>query len=494
MRNRDAQRAVAAVVRELGRTRAGGVVLRLAYRAAARTAAALFSQIDGVDGVYVTGSTTHPAFIEPGSSDIDLVIAIAVPTLASEIAVRRRLARVHGLIQAAVPAFTNLDVVETRDFDLLRRFGNAWTLDFDRRWEHAAGNNRLDPSRPSRSERERRLELAALSFKRWMKASTFVQSPAGSPRVKRRVLERLLIDVAAAYTDESRFSPLRELVDGAARRSGRPEIRPAAADGASTSVRLAAALTLLDAFAVELSEKWPDEWTGDGVPSRVEPAAALRDVARRFEAQGFSAVFCPRGPDGGGGYLVAVAGDGDAVADVLRRSATAIDGAPVPTNESAFPASPSASAWLAAPVVVTRAMWRAGALFPPSPFVAPALSLGTPWSLGPRPPVPGRPPDEELSVLVRARVLQQFVRRVVRVRREPSAFRRELDYERYALRPALAHAMDTGRFRFADDRVASGASSSSPFAPIRPEPDVDEDEIRELRAWLDGRRAALRTI
>jgi predicted nucleotidyltransferase len=489
MLERDAQRAVAAVVRELGRTRAGGAVFRRAYRAAARTAAAFFSRIDGVDGVYITGSTTHPAFIEPGSSDIDLVIAIDVPTLASEIAVRRKLARVHRMIHAAVPAFTNLDVVENRDFDLLRRFGNAWTLDFDRRWEHAAGNNRLEPSRPSRPERERRLELAALSFKRWMKASTFIQSPAGAPRAKGRMLQRLLIDVASAYVDKSRFSPLRELVDEAARRSGHPEILSAATEDASASVRLASALTLLDVLAVELSEKWQGRWTCDGERSRVEPPDALRDAARRFGGRGFSAVFCPRGPDGGGGYLVAVANDGDDVADVLRRGATAVDGA---SETSSGPARP---AWLVAPVVVTRAMWRAGALFPPSPFVAPALSTGTPWSLGPALPAPGRPPDEEASVLVRARVMQQFVRRVVRARRGASAFRRELDYEHHALRPALAHAMDAGRFRFADDRVESGAASASAFATAtHSKPDVDEDEVRELRAWLDARRIALRSI
>lgn len=492
MLEHDARKAVAAIVRELGRTRAGGVVLRRAYRAAARAAAALFSRIEGVDGVYVTGSTTHPAFIEPGSSDIDLVIAIDVPTLASEIAVRRRLARLHGLIHAAVPAFTNLDVVEARDLDLLRRYGNAWTLDFDRRWEHAAGNHRLDPSRPPRPPRERRLELAALSFKRWMKASTFIQRPAGASRAKRRVLERLLIDVAAAYIDGSRFSPLGELVEEAAARSGHPEILSAVND-ASTSVRLAVSLTLLDVFAVELSGKWLGEWTCDGAPSRIEPPDAHRDVARRLEARGFSVVFCPRGPDGGGGYLVAISGDGDDAAEGLRRGAPVLDGAS-DTSSPAVPSRDGGKSWLTAPVLVTRAMWRAGALFPPSPFVAPALSSAAPWSVGPAIPAPGRPSDDEMSVLVRARVLQQFVRRVVRARRGGPAFRRELDYERHALRPALAHAMDTGRFRFADDRVANAAASASPFANVRPESGVDEDEIRELRAWLDARRAAFRLL
>jgi hypothetical protein len=47
---------------------------RVGYRFVARAAARWLAQLDAVDGVYVTGSLTRHAHVQPGYSDIDLVL------------------------------------------------------------------------------------------------------------------------------------------------------------------------------------------------------------------------------------------------------------------------------------------------------------------------------------------------------------------------------------------------------------------------------------
>jgi hypothetical protein len=448
-------------------------VLRQSYVGAAHVAAAAFARIPGVTAVLATGSVTRPEILEPGASDIDLLLVVDVPTVEAELVLRSRLRRVHRALHGVAPVLTNLDYVEERDIDLLRAFGTSWSVDLDRRFTCLAGRDpRTAHTTLVRPKEEVLLEHAVHSVKRWMRASSFLLDPRVPEPQKPRTLRRLLSDLLAQTLHRDRLTPYHELVREAQGLKDAGLLGELPEAGApSPELGLAAALESTSKVVTSVAESW-------GAGFRVETEAPRPNVtenARAFAAlagrEGFSAGVVPRGPERSGALAVALAPAGDGPLDLVRR-ATRLFARATPLRDPLF-------AWLPRPVVVHGSWLRSAALWGNAPLAGAAMGASAVWLNGAPPPLPVAPPDDVIRALVRARMMKLFVRRVARTARDAQAFEREQEFEARSLRPALAHALDTGAFRLAAPDVEPCTRG------------VERDDLAALREWLEGGRGMM---
>jgi hypothetical protein len=378
------------------------------------------------------------------------------------------------VLHAAMPLFSNLDYVEARDLDLLRAFGNAWSMDFDRRfvclWSAeplTVGGSTVMPMPPE----ERRLEHAVFAVKSWMRGSGILLYPGADPGKKPRQLERLVTNLLASALDVDRFLPRAELLRAAGETGCFPLATRLPHEGPMPfHAGLAAALEMAVHQVESVSRHWQ-------LPLHVEtpaPLPALTPEVHRVAAlarrEGLGPLLVPRGAEGGGSLAIAVAPASAQPADVISRTARLLAELP-PLRGAEF-------GWLGHPAVVPPSFIRAAALWGPAPLVGPALAGSALWLDGDPIETPRSPPEWELRSLVRARIVQQLVRRPARADRAPAAFAAELAFEAHSLRPTLAHAFDTGKFRL-----------TFPDVPRRDE--GEETRVATLREWIDGRRATL---
>jgi predicted nucleotidyltransferase len=385
-----ALRALSRAARLADRTAFGARLSRAGYRFAADVAARLFGRLDGVDGVYLTGSLTRPESLAPGYSDIDVVLAVNTASLADELRLRNDVARVQGRLNAFGPLFKNVDYVDLDDLDLYRRYGDAWSLDLDRRWVFLGGVDRREPARePSRDAvRQERLVRA---LRRWFKAGAALLDPHDSREafIRDRGAERLLADALAALTGRDRLDPLPSLLAAAATWDT-PGLRRLAEDGEhvaplARSLRAGLSLahprtTLLEAALEAIDRAATDAVRGG---SRAEVAAPvvsssgeLRDATRAAHAAGFEAtVLVQRAPNDD--VILMLDRENRSAANQLGRYRGVL-GALGRLPEARFP-------WARWPVLITPSMWRTGVLFEPSldgaaTFVAdPGASLPDVW-------------------------------------------------------------------------------------------------------------------
>lgn len=365
-----ALRALSRAARLADRSVFGARLSRAGYRFAADVAAHLFGRLDGIDGVYLTGSLTRPESLAPGYSDIDVVLAVNTASLADELRLRNDIARVQRRLNAFGPLFKNVDYVDLDDLDLYRRYGDAWALDLDRRWAFLGGVDRRDPAfePPRDAIRQERLVRA---LRRWFKAGSALLDPHDTREafIRDRGAERLLADALAALTGRDRLDPLRSLLAAAATWDT-PAIRRLAEDGARDS-SLAAARpgfllgyprpTLLEA-ALEAVDEAATDVARDGARAEVavpavSPRSELGDVTLTARAAGFEATLLVlRAPSDG--VILLLDGENRPAADRLRRHRGVL-GKLGRLPEAQFP-------WARWPVLVTPSMWRAGVLFEPS--------------------------------------------------------------------------------------------------------------------------------
>lgn len=439
-------RPVYDLVQRLGRTRAGKAMGSRAYRALARRGAELLVELPGVDSVYGTGSLASH-WLQPGYSDIDLVLLIDVDGPDSELALRRRLRAVRHRYRAFGRLFRDIDFIEVRDLEWFRLYPDAWALDFDQRWTWLAGPDRLEPARAASLPSEiRRLAWAIKLLRRWMKASSFLLDPtSGRPAfVEVRGARRLLGQAASAYLDRHPNLPLDELVPASAERLGAAsDCREIERSGALRSgsrevvpVLLAGVLELLETVLDESFRTGPDGWSA--AQSAAPPAidAVTERVASSALDHGFrSVVLAPRHVDEAMLFVLPTAGTRreriDRLRELLRK--TGHLGAP-------------AFRWSPRPMMATESIWRAAALFDPHPFVGEAIATRSTVQWGSPPELPSAVAVAQWQWVLRSRALCEFHRvrsRDFRIGKSPGAAKRELElarrYDRFTDLPREPH-------------------------------------------------------
>lgn len=429
------------IVRELAARPLGRWAGQRAYRAVARTAAATLVRLPGVRSVYLAGSATRPSRVDPGYSDLDLVLVTELPALEDELRLRAALRRWLRVAHALVPALHQLDYLETRDLPLLRRYPNGWSMSFDERWEPLAGVDERLPSAPPLPARQRRLELLRRALRRWTKA-TVVLRDLERPDAPRNA-RRLYADVAAATLDEDRLAPLETL----AARAGH------GVDLHDPQALLGAALELLEQLAAELAPTGDARLAIAGAPPDPPRLDGLMSAAARA-GLGPVAVASrdPRSTD----RVVFVRAPGLAAHDAVARMRRVAAGR-------------APGGWVDHPVLLTDPLWRAGWLLDVPPFAAASLARA------------GEPPPAPSDADLRAMLPVLLVERVLRARgrgfrmrslaRGPRATWREIA----SLAPALEGLLAGEPIRF---------DEADPIAP---------DEAQEIAATraLAGRLRAL---
>jgi hypothetical protein len=463
-------RAVSHLARRLDHVPGGLWAGRAAYRAAARIAAGVLARIPDVDGVYAVGSLTRPATLKPGKSDLDLVVVANLPTLQSELRLRERLRRAHRVLHAALPVFQNLDYFDVSDLPYLRNFGDAWTLDLDRRWRCMAGENRLAEP-PQVPPAERRSELLTICLKRWMKASPRLLDAArpDDEASRREIARRLLMDALSALLDCDRLTPLEDLWPAARAELQAPYLRREP-DELDVESSLAVTLDILDHMARSASGPRDQRWAVSGhTPNETLPQH-LESSARRFVEEGFASVaLVRRGARAQDRLLLAVARSDTAPREILRAVGRAQRGMP-PLGAD--------DAWQPRPVALTPALFRAAAHFSPAPLLGAQLASLPAWHCGDPPEAALAPPARALRSSLARRTATLFLRRLMRTRRDSQSFHAELVHELEVIAPALARAFDAGTF--------------DPFFPSWEGRTIDEAGlVARRRRFIDERKPML---
>lgn len=337
----------------------GAVLGRWAYAAVAHGAAAAFARLPATDGVHLAGSAAagwHA--VEPGRSDLDLVVLARLPTLQDELLHLAGMRRLRRRLHTVVPLFAHVDCIEVRDLHQVRSFGNAWTFALERDWCRMAGPDRVSVPVP-RGAFERQIERFRLALRRWCKAAPYALFAERERVARTRVAHRLLKAIVAARLGDHRHRPWDELA-AAGRAAG---LLPAGWDAADPDEVLPIALLCLDEWTRELED-------GSGPPVGVEgdpppPPEEARGLARSLMVEGVGSVlWCRRDLAGETGMVVARGAVGDPPAELLGRVA----------RGGWQPRDPRLG-WASGPVPLTPALVRALPLLDPVPVAGGSLGF-----------------------------------------------------------------------------------------------------------------------
>lgn len=510
------RRGVDVLVDWVGRTPLMARAGRLAYAGVARGAASWLARIPGVRAVYLTGSVTRSEVSLPGSSDIDLVVVADVPTLGHEVDFVRRLRREHARLLRFGGLFYNLDYVAHDDLETARAFGGAWEMELDEQGVCLAGTPLWE--RPAtRPAREIRLERFGRAYRRWVNTGSRLLHTGAAGRLSRDALwsaTRLLTDIGWAYLGQPRHQPLdallRQLRDRDisvelpdlptptpdATRRVPPKIKVDASTNAprdgftprsqhelevAVRARLVAALALLGRFAEEVRTR---DHEGTWNIAGHEPALEIPLTESLDRSAG------------------ALLGGGFATAVLVRRAPSLDDWVPLFVGRSgALETELVDEAWVRfrdvdalragsgsppfglahrRPVVVTRAIYEAAALFDPAPFAG-SSCVSPVWQTGLPLPVPLPLDDEAFDALVRARAVESISAcRSLGLRRwDPPRLERERRRRYGRLLPALRRAQS-------DRTLDSGTTLVEDAVPIH-----DDEAVARVRAWAAEQRNRL---
>ncbi|RZO58478.1 MAG: hypothetical protein EVA89_18905 [Sandaracinaceae bacterium] len=376
---------------------------RGAYRLAAELAGRDLARIRGVDAVYLTGSVAADE-AAPGWSDIDLFLAVTLPSLEAEIDLRRRLARWQRRANRLGPLFAGIDYAERRDLEAMRRFGDAWTLGMERRFRLVGGRGELLDAVP-RAPREERLLRLSKALRRLCKVGAVTLREGDGERT-RRMTSRL---------------------DG---------------EGVDAFERLASAGARLGELARSVSADWTES------PAPRPPAPDSPALARACDA----VRVCSRDTSWVQRFTVCVTEGCDAAR--LRRLSEAVR------------STPRMSGWLPGPAWLPAAVWSALAALEPAPIAglsAPG-STGRDELAPPRWPSPSdlrvllRAERVHLAVRARGRAL--------RARRDPGAALARMACDVRLHAPALDQLTAGQRVRF-EPRPPPGGSERALLGELR---------------------------
>ncbi len=359
---------------------------RFAFRTTASLIAHDIARIEGVRTVYLTGSWATPGTAAPGYSDIDLLVAVDLPTTAAELGFRDALARAQLRWNLPATLLKHIDYVERRDLPLLMRGGSEYWVDADRRFLPIAGERTPMPA--GNAHRHRSAIRRASAIKRWLRVSQVLLDPGfvRDEAITRRAATRLLTGIAADRLDEGAYLPLPRVRQAA--RNELPELAriPIADEGAPLEELVlsycSAALALLEAMCLEGLP------SPSAVDSRTTAAGPELEVAARdaaFDGAARQAGFA------GGLIVELVASREVGVAYVLSDEPpeAACRRMRARFSEVALPAELVARGVLR-PALVTRPLFARVASFPP------VLRIDA--AIGSRPTVFGTvpPPEDDL--------------------------------------------------------------------------------------------------
>ncbi|MFW5924560.1 MAG: hypothetical protein ACOCV4_00225 [Myxococcota bacterium] len=451
---------VVPLARRIARTGPGAALGRVAYVAAARAASLRLGRLPAVEAVYLTGSVTRVRGSSPGYSDIDLVLAVDVPTLEDELALRRDLARWLRRAHRAFPAFQHLDYIEGRDLELLRAHGDEWSLDVDSRWVCSAGvDGRAHPV--PRPAFERRLARAQRTLRRWVKAGALLLD-TGAPgdfAARHRSARRLLSDLLAARGDMERRGPLEDKLARAGEVG--PAVHRVARCGPSApiDVLLSASFEVLEALCTEVAADWQSRLP-QAAPSHPPPSALVDALAEVDRASGAGPTHAIHRGGGRRTWLVVTPAPGPDpgvhLAAVRRWNAC--------RRERGLPEG-------LRPVPLGPAMARAAALLDPIPFVGMALAATPDWAGR-----VARPSDSDLDVLLRLQLAGALLRpqgRALRIETGPEEAREAVATELALAEAGLALRADPASLR-----------SAPPPPMVWPDERARVRAMREVRARL----------
>ena len=444
---------------------------RAAYAKTARAIAAGLACVPDVVAVYATGSLLGPTTLAPGHSDIDLVVVASLPTDEREVRLVRRLRRIHRCFRPLGGLLYNLDLVSLEELPLVRAFGNAWAIELDQNAICLAGQPVwMSPAR--RPARELTLQRFAQAFRRWVNTGGLLLDPRSRKTAegRSRSADRLLSDVGFAWLGQPRHQSLELLASelgarGIALDDGNEEGPVEARVGS----RLRSTLEVLDRFArdvVDTNEPW-------SVRSP-EPSPPGHEALSHLSSE--------------------ILGGSLATLTALRRAPSLDDWVPIivldegaalgPALEAAHAAIASAGSALTPwsdvyrrLVVLTPALWQAGAFFDPAPFAGASATFARAWGT----PLPTilAPSASDTTALLRARTAESFTTLSaigLRGRSRPSARARSTAHGYGRLLPALRRAREEGLLGTGEDLPSDNL------------PRTEEDAVARRREWLAEER------
>jgi hypothetical protein len=221
---------------------------------------------------------------------------------------------------------------------------------------------------------------------------------------------------------------------------------------------------VLDHFAAECTLAWQDRWSTEPSRCRLPHSSAETEAAARLLRYGFASVLrVAHGIDAGETSLVAISPESDSPQDVIARA------------RRAFNALGGARA-----LVLTPQLWRAAALFAPSPFLAGSVAANHYEAFGKELPPPPAPPPEELMNLLRVRVVELFYRmrgRHLRLTKADARARFDGDLR---LAPVLARALR--------GEMLASPGAQSPLVDSHAD---EATQIAALRRWIAEQKRVL---
>lgn len=459
------------LLQRFGSTRVGRELETQAFLGVARGAAREFSRVDGVTGVYLTGSWVSPRAAAPGYSDIDLILAVEVPTLSDELRLREALHRTQRRWNTFAPIFKHVDYMERRDFEMLRRGGNIFWVDADDRFVSLAGRSELEPGRRIHCHVSTERTISAL--KRWARVSQVLIDPTFvRPEViTRRAAARLLAGVIADCLRVSPLDPTDDLIALGRRHIGAlASFSPPSGSTPTTKFALAhatAALRVVD----ETCRRHAAESLATAAPT-TQPAPSVASTPVSFVPDRFDASV--RRAGFAGGVVATLPPPHDpAVAFVLTDDDAATSVERLHRCWRDLDLGDYAGRTLR-PALLTREAWATSRLLYPAPETGEALArCDTVW---------GRPPslsDTERMQIGVGRLLDLFVRprgRAFRVDRRPDVALRALAEDVFHAAPKM-RAYRTGV-----------TLETLPDLPAK----LDEAELLgQLRSFLDEERPVI---
>ena len=441
-----ARRTLARALRLVGQLSVGRRIGTELYRILAGRNAGALLRLPGVEAVYLTGTALRPELIDPGASDIDLVIVARFDSTEEELAFRREARRAHARLNVAGALFYNLDYIDAVDLPYFRSFGGAWAIHLDQAGVCLAGTAawRAPAMRPAAELAHERFRFA---LRRWMNTGGRLLDPTFrvDRRLRRHHARRLFLDVASAVAGVDRTEPVARVfsaVQGTLAEGQWSVLRRAALGedaAAGDFFFVEGALALLTQAAHRIAAHFRAPWRTKGVRQKAEVAPELRARLSAVLADGIEGIaVVPLGPNTRGLMPLFVSPAGLPATETISLGQRALA-----TWQSGHR---SASDPWRRPALLTEELWQLGALIEPVPFVG--AGLMTPIFVGGRLPAPPLAPSgQAFDATLRAACIDE----VSRLRSHGLRFGRSSVHERTLLElqldqrlPALHGALDDG--------------------------------------------------
>jgi hypothetical protein len=468
-------------LRWFGATALGRSAGRRFYRRQALGLARELIRVEGVEAVYLTGSARFDVLL--GYSDVDLMLVTELPTLESELRLRRALVELVRRHNRPLELFSHVDYVEARDLGILRAFGNAYSLELDA-WHHLAGAERGADHRVRAGARHRELAELALSLRRWVvQGAQLTAGAEHDPARHQRGARRLLLALAAAWADLPGLSlpALLETARGRAPGAAFLALARDPARPASPADLVEASLEVVDAHAAGVCGTYSTRWPAVRSTARLawSGSAELAALAARHGFAGFE--IGTRGPLPSQHLPLLVAPGGMGTAPALHAFRQLLARAPL------LPAEHFGS--IRRPALLTPSLRCAAALIEPFPLFGIALAAAPAWPDPAELEPPAAPPASDLEALATMALVQMFWRprgRGLRFKRGEAGALQAAAVEVRRLAPLL---IDLAEARGAD------TWERRPLEFWRGTPPLEADEaalVADLRALLELLRPRFR--